>query len=148
MAEDIQGLRQLLSRVKQLATDTRQIERPLKAAGALLVRSVERNFREQGRPQKWQKLAPLTLARRRRGRGRGGPQILINTARLKNSVGYRLVTEGVEVGTNVQYAKRHHFGYPGGSGRGRSKTPARPFLLVQQEDISAIGEIFKRHIRR
>ena len=58
----------------------------------------------------------------------------------------KVMTDGVAVGTNVIYGPRQHFGYPGGSGRGRSKTPARPFLMFQDEDIRDIGEIFKRHI--
>ena len=148
MPEDIQGLARLVTRIRKMATDAQRVERPLRAAGELMRRSIEQNFRAQGRPAKWQALAPSTRARRRRGRGRGGPQILIDTARLKNSIGYCVMTEGVEVGTNVRYAPRQHFGYPGGKGRGRSKTPARPFLMVQDEDIPAIGEIFKRHLGR
>lgn len=148
MAEEIQGLSRLIGRVKRLATDARHVERPMRAAGEVLRRSVEQNFRAQGRPQKWTPLASATLARRRRGKGRGGPQILIDTGRLKNSMAVRLVTEGVEVGTNVRYARRQQFGYPGGAGRGHAHTPKRPFLMVQDEDIGAIGDIFRRHIGR
>jgi phage gpG-like protein len=106
------------------------------------------NFRAQGRPARWPGLAAAIISRRRRGKGRGGPQILVDTARLKNSIGYRLVSEGVEVGTNVKYARRQHFGFPGGTGPGHSKTPVRPFLLVQDEDIEAIAGIFRRHVGR
>jgi phage virion morphogenesis protein len=148
MAEEIQGLGRLIDRVRQLATDTRHVERPMRAAGEVLRRSVEQNFRAQGRPQKWQGLAPATLARRRRGRGRSGPQILIDTGRLKNSISYRLMTEGVEVGTNVRYARRQQFGFEKKPGRGHAETPKRPFLMVQDEDIETIANIFKRHIGR
>ena len=149
MSDGLQGLEQVLRRVGQLATDTRPGERPLKAAGAYMLGSIEKNFRAQGRPVKWTPLSPQTLARRRKGRGKGKGQILIDTARLKNSMSSRLVSvPGVEIGTNVQYALRQHFGYPGGTGRGHSKTPARPFLLFQDEDITELGEIFKRHVRR
>jgi phage virion morphogenesis protein len=148
MAEEIQGLSRLIGRVRRLVTDTRHVERPLRAAGEVLRRSVEQNFRAQGRPARWKGLAPSTLARRRRGRGRGGPQILIDTGRLKNSIAVRLVTEGVEVGTNVRYARRQQFGFPKGEGRGHSETPPRPFLMVQDEDIDTIAGIFRRHIGR
>lgn len=149
MADDIQGLSRLLGRVKQLATDTRHLQRPLEAAGAYMLTSIEKNFREQGRPQKWKGLSERTRAGRRRGRGKGGAQILIDRGRLKNSIGFRVHgDDGVEVGTNVKYAKRQHFGYPGGKGRGHSRTPARPFLLMQGEDIREIGNIFRRHIER
>jgi phage virion morphogenesis protein len=149
MSEGITGLERVIRRIGELATDTRQVERPLKAAGAYMLGSIERNFRAQGRPQKWQKLAAATLQRRRTGRGRGGAQILIDTARLKNSMSFRLVSApGVEIGTNVIYGPRQHFGYPGGAGRGHSKTPARPFLMFQDEDYDALAAIFKRHVAR
>ena len=148
MADDaIQGLDRLIRRVREMATDARHVERPLRAVGAHMISSVEKNFRAQGRPTKWPGLAESTRQRRRKGRGRGGPQILIDTARLKNSISYRLVTSpGVEIGTNVVYAPRQHFGYPGGKGRGRSKTPARPFLMFQPEDYREVEEIFRRHV--
>ena len=164
MAEEgFQGLDRAIRRITRLKTNTRHTEQPMRAIGALVLGSVEKNFREQGRPQKWPGLASggATGARkrdakgrfiggsRRKGRGRGGRgrKILIDTARLKNSIGFRLVaTPGIQWGTKVVYARRHHFGYPGGKGRGRLKTPARPFLMFQKEDFPEIEKIFKRHI--
>lgn len=147
MADDgIQGLSKLLGRIRKLATDTRHIEQPLKAVGVYMVGSVERNFQAQGRPQKWQGLAASTMRRRRKGRGRGTSRILIDTAGMKNAVDYRVHTGGVEIGLSKVQAARQHFGYPGGPGRGHSKTPARPFLMFQQEDFSEIQGIFKRHL--
>lgn len=150
---DIEGLNRLFKRLDELALDTRRVERPLKAAGAVVITSVEKTFQAQGRPEKWTPLSPRTLQRRRKGSGksRRGARILIDTARLKNSISMRLV-EGpaVEVGTNVIYARRQHFGYDpaGRKGRGQTKTPARPFLVVQNEDVDKIGNIFRRHIAR
>lgn len=148
MAENIQGLGRLIGRIRQLATDARHVEKPLKAMGVYSLSSIEKTFRAQGRPKKWQKLASSTVNRRRRGRGRGGPQILIDTAAMKNAIGFRVNTEGVEVGLTKKQAKRMHFGFPGKKGRGGAKTPARPFLLLQNEDIPAIGSILKKHIQR
>ncbi|OLE52687.1 MAG: hypothetical protein AUG51_17090 [Acidobacteria bacterium 13_1_20CM_3_53_8] len=149
MAEDIQGLGALIRRIGQLATDTRKVEAPLKAVGAYMLGSIEKNFKEQGRPQKWKALAASTLRARRRGRGRGGPQILIDKGLMKNQVSFRVIsTPGVEIGLNAVQARRQHSGYPGGAGRGHSKTPARSFLMFQDEDFREIGEIFKRHISR
>jgi phage virion morphogenesis protein len=148
MAEEVQGLGRLLRRLAELKTDTSHVEKPLKAAGAYMLGSIEKNFRAQGRPEKWEGLADSTRKRRRKGRGRGGPQILIDTAGFKNSFSFRVVAAGVEIGTNKVFARRHHFGYPGGSGRGQAKTPARPMLLFQDEDVREIGEIFKRHVEK
>ncbi len=144
----IEGIDRLFTRVRRLQKDVKDAERPLKASGVYMLGSIERNFKAGGRPAKWQALASSTLRRRRKGKGKGGAKILIDTARLKNSTQTRNVSEGVQIGTNTVYARRHHFGYAGGTGRGRgrSKTPARPFLMFQSEDLDAIGKIFTRHI--
>ncbi len=146
MAEGIQGLERVINRIRKLATDVRHVERPLKATGAYMLGSIERNFQAQGRPQKWESLATSTIRGRRRGKGRGSPRILIDTAAMKNAVAYRVHTEGVEIGLNKVQAKRQHFGFPGGPGPGHAHTPARPFLLFQQEDLERIPKFFLRHI--
>lgn len=160
MAEgEIQGMSGLIRRIHQLKSDTRNTERAMAAAGAYTLGSIERTFRAQGRPQKWQKLAASTLAarsrrnsrRRKANRSTGSPQILIDTARMKNQIGFKVLGGGVgvEIGLNARQARRQHFGYPGGPGRGHAPTPARPFLLFQQEDLDYIGgTIFRRHIAR
>lgn len=147
MADAIQGIEKVFRRVKKLADNARNPDRALRASSVYMLGSIERNFRAQGRPNRWQKLSAKTLARRRTGRGKGKAQILIDRGILKNSHSYRLVSGGAEVGTNAIQAKRQHFGYPGGKGRGRSKTPARPFVMFQEEDIREIGQIFSRHTR-
>lgn len=143
----ITGIDRIFTRAKKLAKDAKDAQRPLKASSVYMLGSIEKTFRAQGRPKKWTKLADSTVAARRKGRGKGSAQILIDRARLKNSHSYRLSGNASEIGTNVIYAKRHHFGYPGGTGRGRSKTPARPWLMFQPEDVRDIGEIFSRHYR-
>lgn len=119
----------------------------MKASGVYMLGSIERNFKAGGRPAKWKGLAASTLKRRRRGGGRGGVKVLVDTATMKNSHSMRLQTDGVAVGTNAIQAKRQHFGYPGKAGRGHAKTPARPFVMIQDEDTDAIGKIFSRHVR-
>lgn len=169
MADEIQGMSDLISRIHQLKSDTRHTERAMGEAGAYMLGSIEDNFRAQGRPAKWQALAASTLAARRgvkrdkagrtrdrSGRyakkgGGGSAQILIDMARLKNSIAFKVIGGGVgvEIGTNVKYGARQHFGYPGGSGRGHSRTPARAFLMFQQQDLDYIGgTIFRRHIAK
>ena len=149
MSAAIKGIEQVLNRFLIIEESVKNLAPAMRASGVYMLGSVERNFKAQGRPQKWQALAPSTLAQRRKGKGKGGAQILIDTARMKNSVtsanAMNLTSSGFSIGTNVIYAPRQHFGYPGGAGRGRSKTPARPFLLFQSEDKDAIYTIFNRH---
>lgn len=134
--------------MNRLQRDIKHVERPMKAAGTYMVGSIQRNFNAGGRPTKWKGLAASTIRQRRKGKsGRGGIKILIDKAQLRNSHSMRMRSEGVEVGTNAVQAKRQHFGYPGGSGRGHAKTPARPFVMFQKEDPDAIATIFSRHLR-
>lgn len=143
MPSGIEGIEKLFNRVKRLKNAVKEVERPLRVSAVYMLGSIDKNFQAEGRPVKWQKLADSTKARRRGKQ----PKILTDTARLRRSHNYRITGEGAEIGTNVIYGPRQHFGYPGGKGRGRSKTPARPFLMFQEEDIREIGEIFKRHVR-
>lgn len=142
----IQGLEKVIKRVHKLATDTRRPERALKTIGTYMLGSIEKNFKAGGRPDKWTELSEATIAGRR-NKKKSSIKILVDTARLKNSMNFHVTSEGVEIGTNVVYAARQHFGYEGGAGRGHSKTPARPFLMFQKEDVREIGEIFKRHLK-
>lgn len=159
----------LLGRINRLEQKlTREIERPLKAAGTYVIGSIVRNFNESGRPTKWQGLKASTVSQRRRGSGRGGVKPLVDSGRLRNSMAMSVNSEGVRVGTNVPYAAVQHFGGEkeytieakkkalrfGGPGgfifRRRVKhppLPKRPFMMLQvPEDTDAIGYIFKRHL--
>jgi phage gpG-like protein len=148
MSEGFEGIGRLIHRVGEIATDVTHVERALNAAGEYMIGSVKQTFAAQGRPKKWTPLAPSTLRSRRHGKGRGGSKILIDTAKMMNAVSKQVSTAGVAVGLNADQARRQHSGYPGGPGRGHSHTPARPFLVIQPEDVVKIGSIFERHIAR
>lgn len=149
MAEGFEGLDRVLRRVGQIATNVRHVERPLNQAGEYIVGSVKRNFFAGGRPQRWTPLAPSTLKRRRKGRSRQRGAIpLTDFGHLRDSVTKKVTTDGVRVGTGKVQARRQHFGYPGGSGPGHAHTPARPYMLLQDEDIRKIGGLFVGHVAR
>jgi phage virion morphogenesis protein len=69
--------------------------------------AVEENFAQQGRPR-WAALKPSTL-RRRRLRGKGA-KILQDSGRLAASIRQESGRDYAQVGTNVAYARIHHFG--------------------------------------
>src|SRR6185312_420079 len=104
MSDGIDGLNRALTRLGQLATDTRHVERPLKAIGVYLVGSVQKTIRAGGRPKPFAPLAASTIAARRKGKGKGGPKPLINMGHLLASVDSKVVAgaggAGVVVGTN------------------------------------------------
>ncbi len=135
----------------------------LKKAGAVVRESVRTNFAAGGRPRKWKRL-----------KTRNG-QPLRDTGRLQNSITSRVSGKVVYVGTNVKYAAVQHFGAKKGSfgtvvahvkGHERTRNgatyqvrphtrrqkapwgtiPARPFLLVQDEDKVAIRAVLADYI--
>jgi len=132
----------------------------MKDFGERMKRSVVQNFIQGGRPEKWKPLKTSTLvswAMRKRSlwgggtltrygaRAISGRKPLIDTGRLMKSITYRAGKDEVRIGTNVIYAAIHQFG--GKAGRGRKvKIPARPFLLIQDEDKDYILRVTKRFI--
>lgn len=102
----------------------------LDRVGAALLRSVQRNFREGGRP-KWKpskerarnRAARIKLAAKNLKEGTNkaskGQKTLRDTGRLMNSIAYEVTGNKVIMGTNTLYAKILHFGgtinHPGGT---------------------------------
>jgi phage gpG-like protein len=137
--------------LKQKGYRTRSILRTL---GTIMLKGVDRNFEEEGRPIRWKPLKDITLELRKgvkRGRGRPvagdikrilgtstkgyGTKPLQRTGRLKDSIKLRLFPNRVEIYTDVPYARIQH---DGGSiinhlGQ-KASVDKRPFLSVT--DIS------------
>lgn len=99
-----------------------------------LIRSIQLNFKAGGRPNKWTKRKDNKTH-----------NILIKSGILKNSI-FATVDQNVgkiNIGTNVVYAAIHNFG--GKAGRNHSATiPARPFMLVQQQDYKYINNLLQK----
>ncbi len=83
----------------------------LKMIGQVQLFQINEYFRKGGTEEgPWKALSPNTLANPKRGKG---AQILRNTGRLAQSFtvyGVRVKDDKVQVGTEVPYAKYHHFG--------------------------------------
>ena len=122
--------------------------------GSELVTSTQLRFHDQhdveGNPwkQSW------------RAKMQGG-QTLRDTGRLMNSMTHNVLPNGVEVGTNVDYAHVLHFGADimpkvaqyltfnvGGQWRKVKQVniPARPFLGINADDERMILDIIEEHI--
>lgn len=116
----------------------------LKACGVVALRSIEKNFREGGRPQKWAELKPTTVKRKKKT---GHTKTLIDSGTLKNSITAEVSGNVLTVGTVVPHARIHQLG--GDIQRAKKigmsiiRIPARPYLVVQDED----KEIFKKILR-
>ena len=114
----------------------------LEAIGAAVVADTDLAFRGQSDPwgQPWTPLSAVTQARRRQGPGAGANQILRDTGRLANSIGYQVSGDAVSVGTNVVYAAPHQFGNPANrmhnTPRGnQAPIPPRPFLPLRNNQV-------------
>jgi phage virion morphogenesis protein len=100
------------------------------------VASIQQNFMAGGRPNGWQPLSPVTLAKKK------GGSILVGQGQaggLLGSIHAEPAADHVLIGTDKVYAAIHQFG--GQAGRGRKVTiPARPYLMLQDEDWQEIKD--------
>jgi len=130
-----------------------------------MLHSVEKNFRSEGRPQKWHEWSPaykervrdkigppnqiLQLAGKIDAKNAGGTSERRTFAlKLKRSVQVGVVAKrGWIIGTNVVYARLQQEGGIVGK-YGQAQVPARPFLLFQPQDILIIRSLFQAHIQK
>lgn len=105
----------------------------MKIIGKIMRTSIVENFQEGGRPDAWTPLSDETLLTKK------GDKILIDSGVLKGSIhpDPEVGEDYVIVGTNKKYAAIHQFGGKAGRG-GKVTIPARPFMLIQDEDIDDI----------
>lgn len=151
-----QDVKRLFNR---LSSAVRDLTPAMREIGEIVRTSVIRNFEAGGRPERWKPHAAATIMRgisRRQftkgGRLRAGSsrrlargKVLIDTGRLQGSIAPKPYSDKVIVGTNVKYARIHQLG--GKAGRGRKVAiPARPYLMVQDEDWGPIKEAILRRI--
>lgn len=159
MATRVQGLKRVDRALGRLAVVAapHQRKRLLQAAGTAIVRYVHRCFAEERAPEwpaesdqrgrtrsvrawagkPWAPLAPSTVARRRKGKRKGGRiRILRDTGMLYRSVNAFTTWDYTEVGAREPYGHRHQFG-------GRH-LPARPFIGWGRSD----AEQFVRRVYR
>lgn len=100
-------------------------------SGVYMLRSMDLNFAMQGRPTRWN---PSLAAQKRQG------MTLVDTGRLRRSVTsivsgdtrWNLKKDSLSIGTNVPY--------------GKYLQEERPFLMIQEQDIQNIINIFRNSI--
>jgi len=151
---DIQdgAVRDALAEMARRGRDNREMMRDI---GDVVLTSVKDNFEAEGRPERWK---PSLRLRKERG------QTLSRTGVLRRSFTVQAGNGFVAVGTNVPYAAIHQAGgrtsprtivprkgkalyWPGAAHPVRavrhpgSDIPARPFLMVQDEDWEEIRHI-------
>src|SRR5574343_1117987 len=153
-----------IARLQGLESKGENLTGVMRSFGAHMEGSIQKNFDAEGRPDKWLPLKnPVSWINRYkkggqyRAKGGGltkageravaGRKVLTLTARLRNSVHTRVYADRlvVEAGSNVEYAAIHQFG--GWAGRGhKARIPARPYLMVQTEDIERFGQMLNKFL--
>ena len=157
-------MRQAAGRAQNLSPFFRQ-------ASMIMYRSFALNFKREGRPKRWARLRPNTVA----GRRKGSKRILQDKGMLRMSVISRAAPDNVyqmgrdylKMGTKSKIASFHQEGTPPydivpknksflrfmtTSGYVFSKLvhhpglPARPLVMIQDEDAKDITELAGEHV--
>ena len=168
--------KKVVALLKKAGEKAKNLRVPLKQCGILMLRSIDKNFRAEGRPKKWAPLSPMTIAMRRK-KGRGA-KILQDTGMGKGSIVYKVISnQKVQIGTSRDYMRIHQEGgsikisardiYPvkakalhwvdPGTGEDvfamhvhqderTAKIPQRKFLLFQEDDKKNIVNIFTEYL--
>jgi len=156
-------LQEIIDKVQSLV-GLNGIESVLEKFGETMVKSIQRNFDEEGRPIHWQPLKPATVKTWLRKKGidlKGGEhieqlgkikiglsdeglaafsgrKILQDTGFLRASINAKMIDRlTLAVRADCKYAYVHQFGSP------KKNIPARPFMMVQPED----WEFFKSQVK-
>ncbi len=139
------------------------LAKPLGEIGAMMLTSTQRRFETETDPdgRRWKLLSAETVLDRIGGRAKahtktgslrkpaarkvGAIAILRQSARLFQSLTYRVGRGYVEIGTNAIYGRIHQLG--GQAGRGKKVTiPARPYLGANTADRQGALEIVNRYL--
>ncbi|WP_233491024.1 phage virion morphogenesis protein [Pseudodesulfovibrio indicus] len=74
-----------------------------------------------------------------------GGKTLVDTGRMRGSIGYEASPGQIVVGSNLVYSRIHQLG--GETGRGHAVTlPERPYLGISEEDIKEARAILADHL--
>lgn len=134
--EILHNIDEISSKVKTVEQRLGHLQPALAIIGETVRTSVVRNFEKGGRPRGWQELSPVTLAQKK------GGSILVGKGHaggLMGSIHAEVGKNSVMVGTNKIYGAIHQFG--GQAGKNKKVTiPARPFLMIQDQDWKEIND--------
>jgi len=163
---DARAVEKLLGRIQKNLGDLTPV---MKIIGSTIRTSIIRNFEKSGRPRKWKRHSKTTEKRR----GKGAKILMAQglAGGLAASINYQADKKSVEIGTNKVYGAVHQFGAKKGSfgmvtanikahlrkgTKVKAHTrkmklpwgdiPARPFLMIQDEDWTEIRAALNDYI--
>ena len=124
-----------LDRLQHLSDRLQDAATLLAPAVPVVAAAIQRNFEEEGRPERWPPLSPgyaLWKAARHPGR-----KILERTGALRSSIRVGIeptVPAALVASTDLPYAAAHQFGMP------PRNLPPRPFLVLTDEDREEVAQ--------
>lgn len=154
-------------RIDKLGLDIRSFREPLKnAVKQVMTKSLQANFDAGGRPESWEPQSAGTLEVMSNMKVDG--TLMNRSGALRSVVGQINIWTFTEVSATIRdlpsrvwYGKVHQAGYSGSTGgtggfsrfsrrgsgsesggRQVSAIPARPFIMIQDEDIDQIHKVF------
>ena len=138
----VTGDQQVSVFISNLADRSKDLTPALKEARATMLNSIDKNFKQGGRPIPWKPLALSTL--RYKLRKGYSPLPLTRTGQLRRSITGAIIRETGAVsrlimGTAVHYSRYHQ--------RGTRSIPKRSFLVFQEKDLEHIGRSIVNHVR-
>lgn len=142
------SLRIVAARIDKLGLDIRSFRVPLKrCVKDVIIPSIQQNFEVGGRPT-WAPYADVTTEiHQEMGEDLG--DMLVKSGKLKQTMSYQnlwTITKDEasldDLPPNVWYGKIHQAGYGGKGGKG--SIPARPFVMLQEDDEQKIVDVFDK----
>lgn len=138
---DVRGFKAAIGSISRIRERARDPRPALEEAADIAGETIHRNFEVSGRPR-WKPHAESTR------RGIYGPsRLLIRSSDLENSF-KPFVTRrnAIQRSSGLAYSFRQNDGYRGGPGRGHSPTPARTFVIFQNEDAEQLVRVMLNHV--
>ena len=149
----------------------KNLKPPLKRCGMVMLRSFSDNFKRGGRPKRWKRLTPNTIA----GRRKQSKKVLQDTGKLRMSTLSKVAPGNIHrqgenslvMGSNLKIAQYHQWGtkpytivpknrkvlrFMTATGPAFARKvnhpglPARPFIMIQDEDVKAFVGIFRDYV--
>ena len=130
------GEQRVAAVIDGLVDRSKDLTAPLLEARKTMLRSIDLNFEQGGRPLHWRPLSPRYL--KRKLLSGYSPLPLTKTGNLRRSMAGLVENNKLMLGTSVHYAPYHQ--------RGTRTIPKRPFLLFQDRDLDHIGRALVRHV--
>jgi len=139
---DNKEVEQALLETARRAEDLRPL---MKNIAGIMADSTEENFKEEGRPDKWQELAEATIKHRKKT-GHYPGKILQVEGQLALSVTTQYDNDSAVIGSNLDYAAIHQLG--GNAGKNKKVViPARPYLCLSDDEIMEITTEVQNYLK-